>query len=222
MQQVSIKDYLQECGLAEPLYPGKRLVQKLPQPGEYKSHCVVYDWRNPDLLRMEIKAGLSGKDMKPKDLAKYPVSFQSPTYLELDTSAANDIAPEAHGEEDEGEGEGRSGKGGGGKGLKKGKNFEKAFHVFSSVVEGRIPEAGAVKKLVVMGKNIAKDAMKIVLQSLAAQIRNMAVAPVNILATVSKVTKVAPGGRAPGEIDSSLLDGVKPYKPKDMFGVGGP
>ncbi len=81
--KVNIKEFLDSCGLEEPLYPGKRLVRKMPQPGEYKSHNIVYDWRIPDILRMEIKAGLSGKDMASKDLAKYPVSFQSPTYIEF-------------------------------------------------------------------------------------------------------------------------------------------
>jgi hypothetical protein len=82
--QVNIEEFLQTCGLSEPLYPGKRVVKKLPQSGEYKSHCIVYDWRNPDKIRVEVKAGLSGRDLAPKDLKKYPISFQSPTYVELD------------------------------------------------------------------------------------------------------------------------------------------
>ena len=81
--QVNIQEFLETCGLDEPLYPGKRVVKKLPQPGEYKSHCVVYDWRNPGKIRIEVKAGLSGKDLDAKELRKYPVSFQSPTYIEL-------------------------------------------------------------------------------------------------------------------------------------------
>lgn len=81
--EVNIQEFLETCGLDEPLYPGKRVVKKLPQPGEYKSHCIVYDWRDPSKIRVEIKAGLSGRDLAPKDLKKYPVSFQSPTYIEL-------------------------------------------------------------------------------------------------------------------------------------------
>ena len=83
--QVNIQEFLKECGLDEPLYPGKRVVKKLPQPGENKSHCVVYDWRNPDKIRVEVKAGLTGKDLPLKELKKYPVSFQTPTYIEIDT-----------------------------------------------------------------------------------------------------------------------------------------
>lgn len=82
--QVNIKEFLEECGLEEQLYPGKRVVKKLPQPGEHKSHCVVYDWRDPSKIRIEVKAGLSGRDLPPKELKKYPVSFQTPTAIEID------------------------------------------------------------------------------------------------------------------------------------------
>lgn len=81
---VNIQEFLDTCGLNEPLYPGKRVVKKLPQAGEHKSHCIVYDWRNPEKIRIEVKAGLSGRNLDPADLRKYPISFQSPTYIELE------------------------------------------------------------------------------------------------------------------------------------------
>ena len=81
--QVNIEEYLETCGLDEKLYPGKRVVKKLPQPGEYKSHCIVYDWRDPARIRIEVKAGLSGRDLPAKELKKYPISFQSPTFIEI-------------------------------------------------------------------------------------------------------------------------------------------
>lgn len=84
---VNIQELLERCGLDEPLYPGKRVVKKLPQPGEYKSHCVVYDWRDPDKVLIEVKAGLTGRDLPPKELAKYTMSFQSPTRIEIDVQA---------------------------------------------------------------------------------------------------------------------------------------
>ena len=46
-----------------------------------------------------------------------------------------------------------------------------------------------------MGKEIAKEAFGSVMKVLAAQIKNMAVVPVNILASVTKVTVATPGGR---------------------------
>jgi len=61
--QVNVKQFLEEAGITEAFYPGKRLVHSCRQPGEYKSHCVVLDWRNPDKIKIEVKAGLSGKDL---------------------------------------------------------------------------------------------------------------------------------------------------------------
>ena len=81
---LNIKKFLKEAGITEKLYPGKLLVKKCKLTGDYKSHSVVLDWRDPGKLRLEVKAGLSGKDLEPKDLKKYPVSFQTPTYIEID------------------------------------------------------------------------------------------------------------------------------------------
>lgn len=81
--KINIQELLEKAGLDEPLYPGKRVVKKCPQQGQFKSHCVVYDWRNPDKIRIEIKAGLSGRDLPQKELAKYPISFQTPTFIEV-------------------------------------------------------------------------------------------------------------------------------------------
>ncbi len=103
--QVNLKEFLNETGLSEQMYPGKRVVKKLAQPGENKSHCVVYDWRAPETLRIDIKAGLSGKDLSRKDLGKYPISFQAPTYLEIDTSIPQIIEAINANEESSEEGE---------------------------------------------------------------------------------------------------------------------
>ena len=61
-------------------------------------------------------------------------------------------------------------------------------------MKGKIPDLVHVKKLVLMGKDIAQAAMPVVLDALAAQIRALAIAPVNLLAAVAQVTRVAPGG----------------------------
>jgi hypothetical protein len=209
---INIQAFLEKCGIKEPMYPGKRLVHKLPQPGEHKSHSVVYDWRHPDTLRMEVKAGLSGHDLAPKEQKKYPLSFQSPTYVEFKMSHMDEMDME-HEDDEEEDKEGRAG-GGGGRMPRK-----RTMNAFSEVMRGRIPDAAEIKKLVVMGKEIAQGACEMVLESLAAQIKNLTVAPVNLLAAVTKVTKVAPGGRMKADIDPSLLQGAKPYKPQpDMFG----
>lgn len=212
--QVNINEFMKECGVEEKIYPGKRLVHRLPQPGENKSHCVVYDWRHPDMLHIEIKAGLSGNNLPPKELKKFPISFQSPTYIDIATAA--NLNEET--DEDEGDGE-EGGKGKSGGGGKRPKPKKLAMNAFAQVMEGKIPDLGEVKKLVLMGKEIAKDAMAPVLAALAAQIKSMSVAPVNLLANISKVTKIAPGGRPASEVDPSLLKDAKPYKPKDLFGA---
>ena len=211
--KIKIQEFLDKCGLEEKLYPGKRIVKKLLQQGENKSHCVVADWRAPDLLRLEIKAGQSGKDMSPKELKKFPLSFQSPTYLEIAVGSGTGVETE---EDEDGEaGEARGGKSGGGGKMPR----KKSLNAFSAVVAGKIPEGGEIKKLVLMGKEIARGAFAAVLDSLAAQIKNMSVAPVNLLASVTQVTRFAPGGRNADDIDPTLLKGAKPYKPQpDMFG----
>lgn len=217
--KINIKEFLKNCGMEESLYPGKRIVQKLPQPGEYKSHNVVYDWRAPDTLRLEIKAGLSGKNLPPQDLKKYPISFQAQTYVEIGVNANTNSARDESGSgEDDSEGE-TSG-GGGGKKIA-GKNYRNAFSAFSQVVEGKIPDAGDVKKLVVMGKEIAKTAYESVLSMLQAQIRSLAVVPVNILAAAQavKVTKATPGG---GLIPIGDEDVKYKYKGAEMFGLAKP
>ena len=211
--RVNIQEFLKDCGLEESLYPGKRVVQKLPQPGEHKSHNVVYDWRAPDTLRLEVRAGLSGKSLPPQDLKKYPISFQAQTYVEIGVNA-NDSSEESG----EGDSEGESG--GGGKKIA-GKNYRNAFSAFTQVVEGKIPDGGAVKKLVVMGKEIAKTAYESVLSMLQAQIKSLAVVPVNILAAAQavKVTKATPGG---GLIPIGDEDVKYKYKGAEMFGLAKP
>lgn len=120
--QVNIKEFVEQSGLTEPFYPGKFLVKPCPQPGEYRSHCVVYDWRDPSRIRIEIKAGLTGRDLPNKDLVKYPVSFQAPTYIEIDVQTGDMRTISRHvvandddsKDDDDGDTEGKSGKGGGG------------------------------------------------------------------------------------------------------------
>lgn len=217
--RLNIKELLVNCGVEELLYPGKRFVQKLAQPGEHKSHCAVFDWRTPEMMRIEIKAGLSGKDLPVKELRKFPVSFQSPTYIEIDTSSAH--ARTAHDDEDEDEEEEGKGKsGGGGKAPKKKRN-QKTMGAFSRVVEGKVPELGEITKLVVMGKEIAKHAYESVINILTAQIKSMCVTPVNIVAAAQavNVSVAEPGGGLKAKGHETL--GYK-YKGADMFGLENP
>ena len=106
--QVNIQELVKETGLDEKIYPGKKLVKKYAQPGEFKSHCVVFDWRS-NLLRVELKAGLTGRALDLSDLKNYPVCYQAPTFLELITENDN---IEDKDDDDEEESKGKSGGGG--------------------------------------------------------------------------------------------------------------
>jgi hypothetical protein len=186
--QVNVKKFLEEAGITEPFYPGKRLVHTMKQTGEYKSHCVVLDWRTPDKIRIEVKAGLSGRDLEPKQLKYYPVSFQTPTYVDIEIINDND----------EEEGKSSSGKGGsGGKGLVKKKSLESmktlASEAFGSVVEGKVPELGKIVEMVVMGMQISAEAFGNVMGKFTQQIQHAKISTTDLLASAGKfVTKYMP------------------------------
>ena len=188
--KINIQEFLDHCGISdEKAFPGKRLIRKLRQPGEFKSHCVVIDWHHAEQLRIEVKAGLSGRTLPTADLKKYPVCFQAPTYIDITTDAAN----EEEKEDDEEEGrQGRASGGGGGRKLKKSLQGEMVA-AFSTVMEGHIPDTGQIKKLVVMGKEIAKESYGQVLEKLAAQIKSAKIIATDLLAEAGKfITKYTP------------------------------
>lgn len=192
----NVKNFLKDAGITEPLYPGKRLVQACRQEGQYKSHCVVMDWREQDKLRIELKAGLSGKTLPIEDLKKYPVSFQSPTFIDIEIVNDNDKEDD---EDEEEESKGKSG--GGSKGQKKGSKKDASLaeasfamsKVFGDVMEGKVPELGEIKEMVVMGMKIAEAAYNSVIKSLAKQIAHSKVCGTELLAKAnSLVTKFMP------------------------------
>ena len=184
--QLNIKQFLEEAEITEEFYPGKRLVKQCRQAGEYKSHCVVLDWRDPDKIRIEVKAGLSGRNLDVKQLKYYPVSFQAPTFVDIEVVNDNDEA-----EEEDGEARGSSGKGGGGKGLKKGLNS--MMNAFGDAIEGKVPELGDIVEMVVAGTEVAKEAFGQVMDKLAQQIEHGKVAASELLSKAGDyVTKYEP------------------------------
>lgn len=188
--KVDIKKFLAEAGVTEAFYPGKRLVLPCRQAGEFKSHCVVLDWRNPDKIRLEVKAGLSGKDLDAKQLKKYPVSFQTPTYVEIEIINDN--------EEDEDEEGKAKGSASGGKGLKKKKSLDGLSlglmsEAFGNVVEGKTPDFGKIIEMVVLGTKVAAEAFGNVMEKLAHQIKHAKISTTELLAQAGKfLTKVKP------------------------------
>lgn len=184
--RVNVKEFLEQSGIEEAFYPGKRLVHRMRQTGEYKSHCVVLDWRNPDQIRIEIKAGLSGKDLEPKRLKYYPVCFQAPTYVEVEV--VNDNKTE---EEDESEGKSSGKSSGGGKQPKK--NLKDISSAFTSAIESAAPELAEIKEMVVLGKEIAQEAYGKVMAELSTQIEHLKISTTDLLSKASDlVTRYAP------------------------------
>lgn len=211
--QVNIHEFIEQSNLGEAFYPGKRMVKTCPQPGEFRSHCIIYDWRDPSLLRIEIKAGLTGYDLPANDLVRYPVSFQSPTFIEIDVNSgrlknASDGAQrlitktESIHEDDESEdttsSSGKSGGGGGKRPSKKLKtdhaqNISTQRSSFGSAVAGQLPDIGNIINVVVMGMKVAEDAYKNVIDKLSNQIKHAKIVTAELMIAAGKaVVKYTP------------------------------
>ncbi len=188
---VDVQKFLDYADIKEALYPGKRLVKPCKQVGQYKNHCVVLDWRDPDVIRIDVKPGISGKQLAPEVIKEYPVCFQAPTYVKIEVVNDNDD------EEEDEEGEkGKKGKsGGGGKqpAKKKLEDIEKIAARFGESVQGKIPSLGEIKEMVVMGMEIAKEGFALAFAELTRQIEHAKISATEILAkSADLVTKVTP------------------------------
>lgn len=189
---VDVKKFLEYADIKEAIYPGKRFVKPCKQVGQYKNHCVVIDWRDPDEISINVKPGLSGKHLVPEVIKEYPVCFQTPTFVKI--KVINDNKDK---EEDDEEGKGKSsGKsGGGGKqpARKKLEDIEQIASRFSKSVEGAIPALGELKEMMVMGMEIAKESMAIAFAELTRQISHAKISATEILAkSANMVTKITP------------------------------
>lgn len=186
--QVNVEKFLADAGIDEKFYPGKRIVKQCRQSGDHKSHCVVLDWRDPEKIRIEVKPGLSGRDLVVEKVKKYPVSFQTPTFVEIEVVNDNDD------EEDEETGKASGKKGGGSKGQKLGKeNGGLMAAAFASLAEGVIPDLGEIKQMVVMGTEIAAEAFESVFNKLTDQISKAKIGATDLLAQAGKfITKYTP------------------------------
>lgn len=195
--KINVQQFLQDAGITEPFYPGKRLVQPMRQPGDYKSHCVVLDWRDPARIRIEIKPGLSGKDLAVEQVKQYPVSFQTPTFVEIeviDETTSQRASAEDDEEEEKGGARGKSG--GGSKGQKKRSLSEISGFMnkaFSAIAEGKIPSGGQIVEMVVMGLQVSKEAFGNVFAQLTEQMAHAKIATTDLLAQAGKfITKYTP------------------------------
>ena len=212
--QVNIQELVQETGLDEKIYPGKRLVKKYIQPGEFKSHSFVIDWHS-DLLRFELKAGLTGRDMDLSDLKKYPVSYQAPTFLELITDVDD---KEDEDEEEEGA-KGKSGGGGKKPATKKLEDSDLSLSAFDKVTDGKIPETAQITKFVVMGKELAQEAFAQAFENLKEQLHQTKVMAMDIMKNVGDLIKKAtPGGGLEAKGDESINYKYDTEKTASLFG----
>ncbi len=206
--RIDLKKFLDAAGITDFFYPGKKLVRKCPQPGEYKSHSVVLDWVDPRHLRIKLEPGLMSHALRRDEFKKYPVSLQSPTHV--------DIAVESEDTDGEGESESgsRSGKGGGGGGRRL-----KMSRAFASVTEGGIPAFGTVTEMVVMGMKIGQEAVGTVLESFAAQIRAAKVSATELLVKAGKaVTRYTPAAFLAPRGNETAVYKYDREKNEPMFG----
>lgn len=193
VMHVNVEQFLKEADVQEQLYPGKRVVKPCQQSGEYKNHCIVLDWRDPETIKIDVRPGISGKQLAPEVMKKYPVCFQTPTYVNIKV-LADDIVND---NEEDDEEEGKKGKSGGGGGKKPAKkkltDIEMIAARFGEEAEGKIPSLGEIKEMVVMGAKIAKEGFTNAFSELTRQMKHAQVRATDILSKgMDMVTKVAP------------------------------
>ncbi len=188
---VNILEFLDHADVKESLYPGKRIVKPCKQIGEYKNHCVVIDWRDPETIELNIRPGLSGKVLAPEVAKKYPVCFQMPTNVKINVISKKKKKKD---DDDEEEKKGKSGGGGGKKPAKKKlEDVELIGSRFEKSVQGKIPKLGEIKEMMVMGKEIAKEAFGNAFAELTKQIAHAKITATEVLSkAMDLVTKVEP------------------------------
>lgn len=189
--QVDVKAFLENADIKDSLYPGKRIVKPCKQIGEYKNHCVVIDWRDPETIQVDIKPGLSGKQLAPEVMRQYPVCFQMPTSVRI--KVINDNVTDDDDDEEEGKSKGKSGGGGKKPAKKKLEDIEVIGSRFDEQAEGKVPNVGEIKNMVVLGVQLAKEAFGTAFQELTKQIQHAKITATEVLAKAADmVTRVEP------------------------------
>ncbi len=188
--QVNIKQFLDHIEVQDSLYPGKRIVKPCKQIGEYKNHCVVIDWRNPEMIKIDVRPGLSGKILAPEVTKQYPVCFQMPSYVNIKVINENNKKDED--EDDEKGSKGKSGSGGGQKPTRKKKTLLDTMPIskkFDQSVAGKTPIFGEIIEMMIMGKEIAQEAFTRTFTELSKQIQHAKITMTEVLATAVDVLK---------------------------------
>ncbi len=192
---INVKEFLEHADIKESFYPGKRIVKPCKQIGQYKNHCVVIDWRDPDMIKIDVRPGLSGKLLAPEVIKEYPVCFQMPTNVKIKIVNDNEQNEDDDRDEEDQGSKGKSG-GSGKKAVKKKKGLDDIELIasrFGNSAEGKIPLLGEIKEMVVMGVEIAKEAFANAFSELTNQMKHAKISATGILSKAADlVTRVQP------------------------------
>jgi len=210
--KVDARDLLISAGLKdESFYPGKRIVKPFVVHGDHKSHCALIEWHD-NIIRFELKAGVTGRTPDIKELKHYPVSFQAPTYLEIEASDEDE-------DEDGDSVRGKSGGGGKKPAMKTKESDLSSLHAFSKMADGAVSTLGEIKKFVIMGKEIAKEAYAQAFENLKVQLAQTKVMAIDLMKGVSDIIhKATPGGGLSPRGDETLKYKYDVEKTAPMFG----
>lgn len=81
--QMSFEEFFDMVGLQQPLLPGERKVIPVRSEKPGASYCIVYDWRSDlEKIRVEIKPGMTGRDLSPERMKDVPPSLKTPIFVE--------------------------------------------------------------------------------------------------------------------------------------------
>lgn len=217
--KVDVRELLESAGLKdEAFYPGKRVVKKFIQHGEHKSHCAVFEWNDKN-VHVELKAGMNGTTLDPKELHHYPVSFQARTYLDIEAVNENEDKEE---DEDE-EGKGKSGSGSKKPLLKKKEDINlsslSSMGAFGKTADGVVSTLGEIKKFVIMGKEIAKEGYAQAFENLKEQLAQTKIMVMDLMKGVTDIIhKATPGGGLAARGDETIKYKYDAEKTAPMFG----
>lgn len=212
MRHVNIIEMLKNIGIKDTVfYWGKRIVKSLPQPGSFKNHAVIANWIEPEKIRLELRAGLTGKTLSAKELANYPLQFQSETFFELEV------------EDDETQDDkGRAGKGGKGSASHafKRRDPDALRNSFWDARSEKVATTARLTRGVVMGMEIGKNILEKVFDQFCEQVRHARVLATDLLASAGKaITRYTPPPFMAPRGDENKVYKYDREKNETMFGA---
>lgn len=80
---ITVLECVSKAGLEETLQPGEVKYRPVIGEKEGTSYTLKYDHKDPERVKVEAIAGLTGKALDPKTLHNYAVWLQSPSQIEF-------------------------------------------------------------------------------------------------------------------------------------------